>query len=415
LLAPSAGLNFNGIHSGGGVMRVGRRSVLAGGASLGACAGLGLAAADATPLRVPLELDVDIVRLKVRANGSAPLSFILDTGGPRNGLDSDQAARLGLGVDQLTVPGLPYKVGIAKGVTFSLSGVGLPEETVLVLPYSANGLAQSGRRLDGVLSGTLFAAFVVEIDYVARMLTLHDPGGFAYAGPGEAVPIEVVRNQPLVRGKITTNGGDTKELLFYVDSGSFAAANYETDTLPIRRIELSQLDLTSQVTSRVAAVYGRARRLQIGSFVMNDVIVAPMASFALPGSGMPSDMKGLIGGEVLRRFRVIFDYSRKQMILEPNRHFHDPFEFDMSGTVLISDLPRSPGFKIFSVLPGSPASEAGLLAGDVIVAVNGAPASTLDLFTVRGKTLQREGRLVRLVVERQDQRLEARVRLRRLI
>jgi S1-C subfamily serine protease len=67
------------------------------------------------------------------------------------------------------------------------------------------------------------------------------------------------------------------------------------------------------------------------------------------------------------------------------------------------------------VLPGSPASEAGLLAGDVIVAVNGAPASTLDLFTVRGKTLQREGRLVRLVVERQDQRLEARVRLRRLI
>jgi hypothetical protein len=31
-----------------------------------------------------------------------------------------------------------------------------------------------------------------------------------------------------------------------------------------------------------------------------------------------SDFDGILGGEMLRRFKVIFDYSRQRVILEPN-------------------------------------------------------------------------------------------------
>ena len=33
----------------------------------------------------------------------------------------------------------------------------------------------------------------------------------------------------------------------------------------------------------------------------------------------------LIGGEILRRFHLYFDYKRERMILEPNRHLSDSF------------------------------------------------------------------------------------------
>lgn len=36
------------------------------------------------------------------------------------------------------------------------------------------------------------------------------------------------------------------------------------------------------------------------------------------GSGASEETDGLVGGEVLHRFKLILDYSRKRMILEPN-------------------------------------------------------------------------------------------------
>jgi hypothetical protein len=46
----------------------------------------------------------------------------------------------------------------------------------------------------------------------------------------------------------------------------------------------------------------------------------------IEGSGASKENDGLIGGEIFRRFKLILDYSRKRMILEPNNHFNDPYE-----------------------------------------------------------------------------------------
>jgi len=36
----------------------------------------------------------------------------------------------------------------------------------------------------------------------------------------------------------------------------------------------------------------------------------------------------VVGGEIFRRFKMIIDYSRKRMILEPNQSFNDAFEIE---------------------------------------------------------------------------------------
>ncbi|MBK7997890.1 MAG: hypothetical protein IPK15_03955 [Verrucomicrobia bacterium] len=46
------------------------------------------------------------------------------------------------------------------------------------------------------------------------------------------------------------------------------------------------------------------------------LIEQPAASFFLEGSPVDAPLAGHIGWEVLKDFRVTFDYSRKRMILE---------------------------------------------------------------------------------------------------
>jgi hypothetical protein len=56
---------------------------------------------------------------------------------------------------------------------------------------------------------------------------------------------------------------------------------------------------------------------------------------------------GLIGEEILRRFKVIFDFSHHRMILEPNSHLKDADEEDMSGIALTPE--KDGGTKLFRI------------------------------------------------------------------
>jgi hypothetical protein len=56
---------------------------------------------------------------------------------------------------------------------------------------------------------------------------------------------------------------------------------------------------------------GTLEALQLGEFN----VAAPVTEFRL--SEPTTDADGFIGGAVFRRFKVIFDYSRRRMLLEP--------------------------------------------------------------------------------------------------
>ncbi len=70
---------------------------------------------------------------------------------------------------------------------------------------------------------------------------------------------------------------------------------------------------------------------------------------------------------------------------------------------------------MIDVIEDSPADEAGLEKGNVIVLVDGVPARELGLEQVR-RTFRRKTRtVVNLVVERNGERRDARLTLRRVI
>jgi hypothetical protein len=76
---------------------------------------------------------------------------------------------------------------------------------------------------------------------------------------------------------------------------------------------------------------------------------------------------GLIGNDILRRFNVIFNYQKRDIHLVPNSHFREPFDYSYSGIELYFVDGK---IEIGSVSKGSPAEQAGIKQGDVVIAVN---------------------------------------------
>ena len=127
-----------------------------------------------------------------------------------------------------------------------------------------------------------------------------------------------------------------------------------------------------------------------------------------------ADAVGNIGGDVLRRFKVIFDYKGKTMTLEPTALYGTPFEADMSGIVPQVLTDGSRGVSVAAIQPDSPASEAGVKAGDVLESVDGVPLDATSLADVRLR-LRRPGETVRIGLRRGDVRSEVTLVTRRLI
>jgi C-terminal processing protease CtpA/Prc len=132
-----------------------------------------------------------------------------------------------------------------------------------------------------------------------------------------------------------------------------------------------------------------------------------LKDFVGGGSGVP-----LIGGEVLRRFTIVFEFQHQRMFLEPNRHFSEPITEDRSGLVLRWAAERS-AFLAHDVSPDSPASQAGLQKGDQVIAIDGCPATAFRLDRVQ-RLLRQDNKSVTFTVRRQGSEIPVRLKTRSL-
>ncbi len=126
------------------------------------------------------------------------------------------------------------------------------------------------------------------------------------------------------------------------------------------------------------------------------------------------DNDGPIGNEIMRRFKVTIDYSRRRMMLEPNSQLSQPFESDMSGIVIDAEGKDCRIFKVEDVTEKSPAADAGILNGDEIVAIDGKPANQFTSSRIE-KLLMQDGTVRWLTLRRDGKIRLATIKLRRRI
>jgi membrane-associated protease RseP (regulator of RpoE activity) len=360
--------------------------------------------------RIPFELVGNHIYLRGSVNNSEPLWFLLDTGAAGSYFDAQHAKGLGLGV-----PGESKTVGI------SFPGVRLRNQTLSIQPLGF--WIYDGHAVDGMLGYDFISRFVIEIDYVNRTINLFDPPNYKHLDSGEVIPLVMLEDDsggkvPLVRARIMQRGREPIEGKFIADTGARGAVSFNSPFVEANKL-LQFTQKTIQAPLGGGAMVreskqpvGRVPNIKVGPFTFKDSV----AVFFQDKTGVLAspEFDGVIGGEILRRFKVVFDYSRQQMILEPNRHFSEPDEYDMSGVLLIAEGNDFKILKVKQLIENSPATDAGLRAGDVISTVNGRPAAKLTLERVR-QMFKKEGQSYLLSIKRGDEKMQTRIRLRRLI
>jgi hypothetical protein len=301
-----------------------------------------------------------------------------------------------------------------NGITFSLPGVEIKNLSVMAIPLDSIE-ASAGRSMDVIIGAELFHRYVVEVDYAAGFITLYEPQQFVYNGKGESLPLKFFYNHPYVNAKVVIPGLEPIEGDFVIDAGSGYGITFHPSFFKTNRL-LEHVPKTIQTKARgvggeFSVAVGRITSLELGRFKLDNPVTAfPQTAGFIAKEGTA----GNIGGLILRRFKVIFDYSRKRMILEPNKNFDDPFDFDMSGLGLVSDSPQFKLIKINRIMEASPAAEAGLKTEDVILEVDGRSASEYTLHKLR-EMFKKEGKQYRLKIKRGDETLQVQLKTRRLI
>jgi hypothetical protein len=374
-------------------------------------------------VEIPFEITSGKPFVQVKVNDSEPLWFIFDTGNSgAPGIDEGRARQLGLDVKIMQQghfgagEGEEISIGQAEGVTLTVGDQKLVNQTVMVLPFD-HVAAVEGRAVNGILGYTFICNYVVEIDYGGKTIRLHDPNTFKYNGPGKLIPFRLFNNWVVVRCPFKLPEREPIDGAFVVDTGArgtilfnrpFVEAKRLLETMP----EMPLVTIGGGMGGEAKGLVGRIGHLQLGPFLLQE----PIAVFSQDRTGvMASDaFSGIIGGEVLRRCKVFFDYSRQLMVLEPLAETPPSYEYDMSGLFLIAEGPDFRTFRVQSVMPGSPAADAGLKRGDIITAINDRSAQELTLEQVRSMFKQVDEEY-RLDVKRGEQALQLVIKTRRLI
>jgi predicted aspartyl protease len=251
------------------------------------------------------------VMVPVRADTNT-FSFLLDTGYGVTMLRADHAQTLGLRrAGRITIVGIAGEepADMFEAPTFQIGGLEWKTRRVAALPLEQG----RSRRRDGILGSSFFRSFVVEIDPRAKKLSLHAADSYTYTGNGEVLPIRFKGSTPIVDATVVLTNAAEVKAEFEIDTGC-------TGTLCIGKhfVEAYQLVPTGREGER-RGVGGGARtrnghipKLRLGRITIEN----PLADFFLEGSPVDPPIAGHIGADILNDFKVIFDYSRKQMILE---------------------------------------------------------------------------------------------------
>lgn len=377
-------------------------------------------------VRLPFEHYYGLIFLSIRVNGSEPMSFVLDTGASMTIINEQSAATLGLKLrGQRRIAGRDSGEGainlaFAKGVAIDLGAMQFAPDQVGVTSL-ASVEKFLGHPMDGILGGDFIRRYVVEIDYVGKALTLYEPKTY-YAGHGganaETLTLKMIGVYPCVIARLKLPGREALDVLFGLDTGAAAAGALILNSPFVTRHKLIEsmpkvfAGFTGGVSGESRLVSGRAESLTLG----RTAVLNPIVSFSQATKGALSwkEPNGLLGSEILQRFRVTLDYSRKQMRLEPNDSLLDPFESDMSGLTFAVEGADFKTLRIIKVRPHSPAAAADLREGDVLFAIDNQPISMITLFKVK-QMLQQDGHEIPVKVRRGAEQLQVRFTLKRQI
>ncbi|MFS4494191.1 aspartyl protease family protein [Maribacter sp. 2308TA10-17] len=396
--------------------------------------------------KVKFQLVNNVMVIPIEVNGTA-LSFILDSGVSTPLLfnlteqDSIQINK----VSEITIRGLgegePIQALSSRSNSFKIGAAqNQNQELYVVLDQALNLSPSLGIPIHGIIGYDLFRDFVVEINYNSKHIKFHNPELYhdKQHKKSQTLSLAIRNKKAYVKGAIVLNDSEEIPVRMLLDTGSSDAIwLFENETIGVPTKNYDDF-LGRGLAGNIYGKRTKINSIKIGDFVIKDAKTAfpDRASFgAIKSLG---NRNGSLGGEVLKRFNFVFDYANNKITLRKNGNFKEPFHYNLSGIDLqhngvryISEsiagangivrnkdsetfgnvqilmenqtrLSLVPEIIVSGIRAGSPAADAGLLEGDVILAVNGKSVHTYKLQQILQMLNERKGKRIKVLIERQN-------------
>jgi predicted aspartyl protease len=274
--------------------------------------------------RIPAEYHGGVFFAKATIDGAGPFWLTVDTGATLTVIDPRTAGRLGLQVRDIgprqdvgTASG-PTSMGTTRRAAIRVGDLALfTPQRLFVVAVSANE-ELLGHRVDGVLGTDFLSRHVLELDYRAGSVTAHDPGAFEHVGREAPIAISLERNRLIAPATLTLPDGDTLSARLLIDTGSNTRLTLNAPFVRryrlIERFPSATLTASYGINGLTTSPLITARSLALGAASIEH----PNTGLSRETSGLhaSADFDGIIGAELLKAFRVIVDYPRRQLILE---------------------------------------------------------------------------------------------------
>ena len=337
------------------------------------------------------------VVIPISVNGSPPLQVVFDTGMPSPGI----LLYRGTPADSIAFDysPLPIRVGGAGGggamdaklainVSLKAAGLEVANTIAIVMPPTP----QMSKLHDGIVGATFFANFIVTIDHDKSELVLEKREGFEAPMGASEVPLEFNGRMAYVKAGLLDGHGGVTPISLVLDLGAMHAVSLNSKSNAAVQAPASALATTigRGMAGPIPGRVGRIAGLEVGGLRLTNLVSTfPDSAFQNP-RGMDS-RNGNLGSGFMGRFNVTLDMPGERVFMAPNRRFTEPFEWDMTGVRF--DLDTLGTLAATEVLPGSPGALAGIAPGDLLVAVDGAPADARSLQKQRA-SFRQPGRVI---------------------
>ncbi len=339
-------------------------------------------AAGAAAIDVPFEVRDGHLFVTVMLNGKGPFRMLFDA--DRGNILSPKAMAA-LGVQPQGNFGTAgagenqQEIGIARIDRLDLGDVGI--DGMLFAAIDVNRLMARVEGVDdvsGIVGFELFKRFPVRLDYQRARATFYDPSRFTYSGDGVRVPVKLREHVAEVEGSV-----DGAKGVFAIDSSSRGSLTLTAPFVEkngfVKRYGATQSFVSGAgADGYVHSLLARASSLRLGTVEIARPVVALSTKTVTPAA--TGDVAGSVGYGILRQFNITFDYANGALYFEKNANYGQPDTFDRSGMWIERS---AAGFEVIDVIKDGPAAKAGLVPGNVIVAIDGKPWTTFALATAR--------------------------------
>ena len=367
----------------------------------------------------------NLIIIPIFINNSDTLFFILDTGINPTLLTTnelDLSFKIGR-VSQITGLGKGENLEVLQtyGNTINIGNdVILTKQNVFVVREDRFELSKKmGTRIDGIIGGVIFTNFIVEINYDTEKIKLINPEQYKKRKYKRWLekPIELYNNKPYINLNIALNEDTTiyANLLFDLGASDALWLMQKSNDSIIYSSPDELFYLGQGINGDIYGAYDKIKSISFSEKIKFEdvqICLPDTNSLKMPQNYDIKGRNGTLGSEIIKRFNVVIDYKHQQILLKKNSMFNSAYSIDYSGLEIDSPFENLNIYEVYYVQKNSPAEEAGLIKGDIIMKINNILVLEYTANEMNMIFSSRKGRVLKIEYNRDGINYKTKLKLR---